>query len=110
MARNFIASSVSDLEAAGRSASASVMGPAIREMTTDLLNDWTDNPKFFDEMSKASDGAQMAKLLSTTIIRDIEEQVTKASQEQSNKVVATCNKLTAYRQEMSSRESTSFGI
>jgi hypothetical protein len=110
MARSFIASSVSDSEAAGRSASASVIGPAIHEMTADLLNDWTDNPKFFDEMSKASDGAQMAKLLSTTVIRDIEEQVTKASQEQSNKMVATCNKLTAYRQEISSRESTSFGI
>jgi hypothetical protein len=35
-------------------------------MTADLLNDWTDNPKFFDEMPKVSDGAQMAKLLSTT--------------------------------------------
>ena len=47
MVRNFIASSVSDLEDAGRSASASVMGPAIREIAADLLNDWTDNTKFF---------------------------------------------------------------
>ena len=53
MARNFIASSVSDLEAAGRSASASVMGPAIRNLTTDLLNDWTDNTKFYEELSSA---------------------------------------------------------
>ena len=36
MARNFIASRVSDLEDAGRSASASVTGPVIRDMTTDL--------------------------------------------------------------------------
>ena len=110
MARNFIASSVSDLEDAGRSASASAMGPAIRDMTTDLLNDWTEDTKFFDQMSKASDGAQMAKLLSTTIIRDMEKQMTKMSQEQSDKIVAISNKLTAYRQEISVGESTSFGI
>ena len=73
MARNFIASSVSDLEAAGRSTSASVMGPAIRDMTTDLLNDWIEDTKLFDEMSKASGGAQMVKLLSTTIIGDVKK-------------------------------------
>ena len=110
MARNFIASSVSDLEDAGRSAIASVMVPAIRDMTTDLLNDWTEDTKFFDDMSKASDGAQMAKLLSTTIIGDMEKQTTKMAQEQSDKIVATSNKLTAYRQEISVGESTSFGI
>ena len=60
MARNFIASSVSDLEAAGRSASASVMGPAIREMTTELLNDWTDDTKLFEAVAKATNGAQAA--------------------------------------------------
>ena len=69
MARNFIASSVSDLEDAGRSANASVMGPAIRDMTTDLLNDWTANPKYFEEISKASDGAQMAKSVSTRAMK-----------------------------------------
>ena len=51
----------------------------------------------------------MAKLLSTTIIRGIEKQMTKVSQEQSDKIVATNNKLIAYRQEIPIGESTSFG-
>ena len=110
MARNFIASNVSDLEDAGRSASASVMGPAIRDITTDLLNDWTDNTKFYEELSKASDGAQAAIILHKQLIIGIEKQIVHQSQEQSNKIVATGNKLIAYRQEISVGESTSFGI
>ena len=110
MARNFIASSVSDLEAAGRSTSASVMGPAIREMTTDLLNDWTEDTKLFEAVSKATNGAQAAKLLHQQLISSMEKQMTKMSQEQSDKIIATSNQLTAYRQEISVGESTSFGI
>ena len=110
MARNFIASSVSDLEDAGRSASASVMGPAIRDITTDLLNDWTDNTKFCEELSKASDGAQAAIILHKQLIIGIEKQIVHQSQEQSNKIVATSNKLIAYRQEISVGESMSFGV
>ena len=98
------------MEDAGRSASASVMGPAIRDITTDLLNDWANNTKFYQELSKASDGAQAAIILHKQLVSGIEKQIVHQSQEQSDKIVATSNKLIAYRQEISVGESTSFDI